>query len=85
MLFLKTILARPEPILAIFRTKAFFKLAKPPVLDVLETFKFIRTYQKIVFKKRQFLYCFRKTPSKFAFFIRKIAKYGTKFVKTLID
>jgi hypothetical protein len=62
----------------------FFKPAKPPVVDVSETFKIIRTYQKIYFKKWPFLYCFRKTPSKFAFFFRKMAKYGPKFSFTFL-
>jgi hypothetical protein len=62
----------------------FFKLAKPPVLDVSDTFKIIRTYQKIYFKKWPFLYCFRKTPSKLAFFFRKMSKYDLKFSKTFL-
>ena len=45
-----------------------FHLAKPAVLDDSETcLKIITTYKKIDFKKWPFLYCFRKTPNKFAF------------------
>ena len=62
----------------------FLKLAKPPVLDVSDTFKIIRTYQKIYFKKWPFLYCFRKTPSKLAFFFRKMSKYDLKISKTFL-
>jgi hypothetical protein len=43
-------------------------LAQSTVPYVSETFKNIRTYQKNDIKNLQFLYCFRKTPSKFAFF-----------------
>ena len=45
-----------------------FNLAQSTVPYVSETFKNIRTYQKIYMKNSPFLYCFRKTPSKFAFF-----------------
>ena len=62
----------------------FLNLAKSPVIDVSETVKIIRTYQKIYFNKWPFLYCFRKTPSKFAFFFRKMAKYGLKFSITFL-
>ena len=62
-----------------------FHLAKPTVLDVSETFlKIVRTYQKIDFKKWPFLYCFRKTPSKLAFFSRKIVKYDLNIFKTFL-
>ena len=44
----------------------------------------VRTYQKIDFKKWPFLYCFRKTPSKLAFFFRKMVKYDLKFFKTFL-
>ena len=46
--------------------------------------KIIRTYQKIDLKKWQFLYCFRKTPSKLAFFSRKMVKYDLKIFKTFL-
>ena len=62
-----------------------FHLARPAVLDVSETFKkIVRTYQKIDFKKWPFLYCFRKTPSKLAFFSRKIVKYDLNIFKTFL-
>ena len=61
-----------------------FNLAQSTVPYVSETFKNIRTYKKIDMKNSPFLYCFRKTPSKFAFFKRKMAKCGMKFLKTLI-
>ena len=69
MLFLKTLLARLEPILSIFLTIAFFlNLAQPTVLDGSETFKIIRTYQKIDFKKMAIFILFQKN-----------AKYGLTF------
>ena len=47
-------------------------------MDVSETVKIIRTYQKIYFNKWPFLYCFRKTPSKLAFSPQKNGKIWTK-------
>ena len=43
-----------------------------------------RTYYDMDFKNRPILYCFRKTPSKFAFFSRKMAKFGLHFFKTFL-
>ena len=59
-------------------------LAQSSVPYVSEIFKNIRTYKKNDIKNLQFLYCFRKTPSKFAFFKRKMAKCDMKFLKTLM-
>ena len=62
----------------------FFYLAKSSFPYVSKTFKIIRTYQTIDFKKWPFLYCFRKTPSKLAFFSRKMVKYDLKIFKTFL-
>ena len=74
LLFLKTFLAHLEPILDVF-------IASPIVPDDFGNIWNMETYQKINFKIRPILYCFRKTPSKFAFFFRKMAKNGLDFFK----
>ena len=77
LLFLKTFLAHLEPILDVF-------IASPIVPDDFGNIWNMETYQKINFKIRPILYCFRKTPSKFAFFFRKMAKYGQQFSITFL-
>ena len=78
LLFLKTFLAHLEPILDMF-------IASPPVPEDFRNLWHMETYQKIYFKNRPILYCFRKTPSKFAFFCWKMAKNDLYFWSTFVE
>ena len=51
-----------------------FNLAQSTVSYVSESLKNITTYQKVDLKTRNFYTVSEKTPSKFAFFFRKMAK-----------
>ena len=57
-----------------------FILARLNDPDPWRKLKNMRTYYDMDFENRPILYCFRKTPSKFAFFCWKMSKYDHFFL-----